>query len=294
MISGARPRTRMEMILTIASKDLHRSWVHLAVAGFIAGIGTFAMAGVSAGGSQCGFRGFFPSQLHWAQISPVYGIAALATSLGVGLAFADFYGTELRQGTIRALILYPIDMNDLSIAKLLSATVVGTTTSAIAFLIPMAPLVAGCYFPGEGIVAIYLGALAATLLIVYTATFASHIGADLWGRLYPSPHSSVGLLLFLAVLLTQAALNVVGIFFIQLLSAPGGQGISFETREALWNVAGGIAVLSPHHAVASVLSGVLGPWGHFPDVYVVLPIAAVVIAYGLRVGRRIPLDVFIR
>ena len=282
------------MILTIAAKDVRSSWVHFLAAGILAIIAAFSTSSISAsaGSYACYAQSYYPFVWHWSLVGYVYGFAALVTSLGVGLAFARFYGDELRRGTVRALILYPVDFNDITIAKLLSATVVGSATSAIVFLGPMAPFMASCILPGGGAVLIFLAALATTLFIVWTGAFLAHILASLTHRLSLTPSAMVGLLLLLAVLLTQQSLNLFGLFLANLAS--GGRGVGSATIEGIWNVAGGIAVLSPHHATATVLSGLLGPYGHFPDLYVVLPVGILVLAYGYFVGRRIPLDVFIK
>ena len=294
VITSPRLRSRTELILTIVRKDRGSSWGHFLVAGIIASVAFFIIGATSAGSSNCAFRDIFPFRWDYSTIASIYAVAALSTSLSLGLAFADFHGGELRRGTIRSLILSPLDINDIKIAKLVSASLVGTATSAITFLVPTIPLVASCFLPGADLVAIYLTALGATLLILVTAAFATHLAASLWGRLWPSPSGAVGLLLLLAVLFTQTALNAMGLMILRILEGSTGRPVGFETFTDLWNIAGGIALVSPHHAFASLLSLPLGGVWHFPDVYFVLPVAAFVIAYGYLAGRSVPLDVFIR
>jgi hypothetical protein len=278
------------MILTIAAKDIRSSWVHFLVAGILGLIGGFITSSIAASsGLMCYYYRF---EWDWSIVAYVYGFAALGTSLSVGLAFAQFYGEELKRGTVRALILYPIDLNDLTIAKLLSATVVGSATGALAFLVPMAPFMAGCILPGGGGLLIFVGALATTLFIVWTGAFLAHVLASLTHRLSLTPSAMAGILLLLAALLSQQSLNLFGILLANITS--GGRGVDYATIQGIWSVAGGIAVLSPHHATATVLSSVLSPDLHFPDVFVVLPVGALILAYGYVVGRRIPLDVFIK
>jgi len=185
-----------------------------------------------------------------------------------------------------------VDFNDITIAKLVSATLVGSATGAIAFLVPMAPLMANCIFPAGGLLLTFLAALGTTLFIVWTGAFLAHVLASVTHRLSLSPSSMVGLLLFMAILLSQQVLNSIGLLV--LIIGTGGAGITPGTIQGIWDFAGGVAVLSPHHATATVLSGLLGPYGHFPDVFVVLPVGILVLAYGYMVGRRIPLDVFIK
>jgi hypothetical protein len=276
------------MIATLVRKDLRHSGNHWIVAGILMGVITFFTAAISVNIRFMCFGGFV-FQWWWPTVTSLYAVTALATSLAFGLSFADFYGSELRRGTVRALILYPVDFNDLTIAKLLAATIVGLGTSAMTFLVPMTPLVAACVYPAGGVFAIYLSAVIATLLIMYTAAFGSHILTHYMGRMTPSPSGAVALLLFLAIIFTQSGLMVFGQLFLNL--APGDPG--FEDFLTMQRIAGGISVVSPHHAFAAFIAGLIGPNSHFPDFYVVVPVAVIAIAYGFWAGRRIPLDVFI-
>src|SRR5207244_9718907 len=47
-----------------------------------------------------------------------YAISAALTSLLLGLTFAHFHHGEVHRGTIRSIILYPVDMNNMTIQKL--------------------------------------------------------------------------------------------------------------------------------------------------------------------------------
>ena len=214
------------------------------------------------------------------------------TTIGVGLAFGAFYGDELKRGTVRALILYPVDFNDITIAKLLAATVVGSMTSALAFMIPMAPLMASCLSPGPETVVIFLFALGTTLFIVWTGAFLAHALASFAKRIVFTPSAMAGILLVLAVLLSQQSLNVVGLFFRNITS--GGAYATSAELAGIWNAAGLLAIVSPHHAAATVLYGLFVYGGHFPDVFVVIPVGFLILAYGYLEGRRVPLDVFIK
>ena len=70
--------------------------------------------------------------------------------------------------------------------------------------------------------------------------------------------------------------------------------MSYQDFQSLWNTAGSISVLSPHHAAATVLTSVLGPDGHFPDIYFALPMGLALMVAGIVLGRKIYLDIFIR
>lgn len=289
MIPAPRPRSRAEMIGILVAKDLRASWTHLVVVVFAAAVVLFFTVAMTSGFNSCFWR-WEPFVWNWSSVASMYAVAALVTGACVGLAFADFYGGEIRKGTVRALILYPIDMTDLTVAKLLSATVVGSATSAIGYFVPLAPLAMNCTVEGRGVAVIFFGALAATLFIVWTGAFLSLGIAHATGRLWVTPPTLAGLLLVGAVLTTQHAIDTAGVIFLNV----SGRGYDWPTAQAIWNVAGAVSVVSPHHAIATVLSGLLGPFPHFPDVYVAFPLGIAAIAYGVYVGGRIPLDVYIR
>lgn len=294
MIPAPRRRGRFEMISNIVLKDLRGSWKTLLIALVIALI-IMALVFNSVGrGRYCDPYSPCTFVWYWQAVAYVYAVAALITTLGVGLAFGSFYGGEIKAGTVRALILYPLDLNDLTLAKLLSASVVGSITSMIGFFLPIAPFAAYGYLEAGGVVLIYFAALFTTICILFAGAFLAHILTHFTGRLFLTPSVVAGLMMILAIISTQEVVNGIGSVMLVLKSAFGGAPVTYIDEQNLWNTAGGISVLSPHHATATVLTGILGPNAHFPDIYIVIPLGLALILGGYFLGRKIYLDVFIR
>ncbi len=272
----------------MAWKDIRASWWHFLVAGLLAMSAGFLFYSAAGGYSRCDNTSF-QFRFEYGAVSSLYGLAAVATSLALGLSFAQFYGDEVRRGTIRALILYPVDLNDITLAKLIAATFTGSITSMIVLVVSFAPAMALCLWPTGGTLLLFGAALGTTVFILWVGAFLAHVVASVVGRLLLTPSTLAGLFLFLAILLTQTGLSAI----LFLIIAIAG-GISPGTLQAIHDATGTVALVSPHHATATVLAGVLGPSAHFPDVFVVLPVGIAILAYGYFVGRRIPLDVFIK
>src|SRR5438552_1713620 len=84
-----------------------------------------------------------------------YAISAGLTSLILGLTFARVHYGEVHRGTIRSIILYPVDMNDIAIAKLLSTLIVSAALSTILFF----GIFGAFFLVGEWPIADFLGGL---------------------------------------------------------------------------------------------------------------------------------------
>jgi len=295
MISAPRRRSRFEMISNIVLKDLQQSWkILLAVLILALILMTIFFIAVGRGSRSCPPYSYCTFVWTWDAVSYVYAIAALITTLGVGLAFGSFYGGEIKTGTVRALILYPLDFNDLTLAKLFSASIVGTITSMIGFFLPIAPFAGYGYLDVGGVILIYFAALFTTVCILFAGAFLAHILTYFTGRLFLTPSVVAGLMLVFAILSTQQVLNGIGIVVLALKSAFGGASFTQIDLDNLWNTVGGISVVSPHHATATVLTSILGPNSHFPDVYIVIPLGLALVAFGYLLARKIYLDTFIR
>ena len=295
MIPAPRRRGRFEMIYNIVLKDLQQSWKVLLGVLIVALVAmTIFFIVMGRGSRYCPPYSSCAFVWTWGTVSYVYAVAALISTLGVGLAFGSFYGGEIKTGTVRALILYPLDFNDLTLAKLFSASIVGTITSMIGFFLPLAPFAGYGYLDIGGVVLIYLAALFTTVCILFAGAFLAHILTYFTGRLFLTPSVVAGLMLVLAALSTQQVLNGIGIVILALRSAFGGGPIMQADFDNLWSTVGGISVVSPHHATATVLTSILGPDSHFPDVYFAIPLGVALVVLGYFLARKIYLDIFIR
>jgi len=286
------PRERFRLILAIVEKDLRMPLWTWVLAGSVAGLGfLLSLPGAAA---MASYLRYYPYEFVWfdATLRGYYGIAAFLSSVVMGITFATVHGGEVRKGTIRSVILYPIDMTDLTIAKLLA-------TFVIAFLVatPLFMGFFGAYFvyglyPAGAFLAIHLMAFAMAAVALATGVGASLLIANVTGRLAPSPSSMGALFLIAALLLTETAVSTIGTYLAILMSA--GRFPSPETFEAIEDFARTISVVSPHHMGARVLGIGFGLTSLWSDVHVVVPVALLVIAIAYVVGKRLYLDLFIK
>ena len=291
MMRMPRPRSRWEMIWNIAMKDLEGWWKPVLIAVIVSVI---MMILIAATLRPVGPYERSTAVWGWELVSAIYAVAAFMLTLAVGLSFGAHYGGEIKSGTIKALILYPVDLNDLTLAKLLSSSIIGSIEGAIMFFMTLAPFFAYGIFSVGGAVLIFLAALFTVICIIFAGAFLAHLLAYLTNRLIFTPSVMAGWMLLLAVLTTQQGFNAIGLVLLFFRSSFGGAPITFQDTQSLWATAGGISILSPHHATATVLTGLLGPAGHFPDIYFALPLGIIFVFLGFWLGRRVYLDVFIR
>lgn len=286
------PRERFRLILAIVEKDLRLPlWMWILV-GSAAGLGfLLSLPGAAA---MASYLRFYPYEFVWldATLRGYYGIAAFLSSVVMGITFATVHGGEVRKGTVRSVILYPIDMTDLTIAKLLA-------TFVIAFLVatPLFLGFFGAYFvyglyPVGAFLAIHTMAFAMAAVALSTGVGASLLIARVTGRLAPSPSSLGAAFLLAALFLTETAVATIGTYLAILMSA--GRYPGPATFRAIEDFARTVSVVSPHHMGARILGIGFGITGLWADVHVVVPLAIVVLALAYVVGKRLYLDLFIQ
>jgi ABC-type transport system involved in multi-copper enzyme maturation permease subunit len=222
-----------------------------------------------------------------------YAISAGLTSLVLGLTFARVHYGEVHRGTIRSVILYPIDMNDITLAKLLSSLIVTAALSTILFFGFFGPFFLVGAWPAGDFLVMHVTALAMSFLALAIGVFLAQALAQVTGRMVVSPTALGAIFLLLSILFTETGLTVIGTQIAYLLR-PSPGGLSQPTLEAIAAVARALSVLSPHHMGARIVGIALGITNIWADVHVVLPAATLVFAGGYLLGKKIYLDVFVR
>lgn len=224
----------------------------------------------------------------------IYAGAAGLTSFVLGLSFASVYGGEVRKGTIRSIMLYPVDMNDVTLAKLGSSFLLTFGVSMILWLGMFGAFFLNGVFPAADFLGILLMAILMSFLTLATGVFLAQGLAYLTGRMALSPVALGSLFLFFALFFTQTVLNGIGVQLLYLSAAGRGTPPTLEEIWAVDDLARGISVVSPHHIGARLLSILFGLTTMWSDVHVVVPVAVVILVAGYVFGRKVYLDIFIR
>lgn len=285
---------RLPLIEAILLKDLRAAkwwWVAAVV---LALIGAIMMTPAAL--SMRYLNTLYPgTEFTWSQssLSGIYGLVALLTSLALGLAFSSVYTGEVRRGTIRSIILYPVDANDLILAKLASAFAIAFLFSIVAFLGFILPYLLVGVFPAGDFFVIFLTTFLMGFVALSTGVFLTLIIAHYTRHMAVDPSTMGGLFLLGAVLLTETVVNTVGQYLLQ-LSKPAGQYPSPGDRAAIDAFAKAVSVLSPQHMGARILGDLFGVSNMWPDVHVVVPVFVIVVAAGYMFAKRMYMDQFVR
>ena len=283
-------RERLLLIWAIVRKDLGRSlWAWITaiivatVLGFLLAPAAFAMALPS------------PRPFTWfdSTLRTFYAIAALLATATLGLTFYVGYGGEVTKGTIRSIILYPVDANDVLIAKLLSSLLLSLGFSLILFFGPMAAFFVSGLYPFAPFLAVLLMAVVFAFLALATGAFLAHALARLLRRMVVSPVGLGVLFMVFAILFTETVSTFIGLQFATMAAQADGRFLTQQDVLSVAATARAISVLSPYHLGAQLLAGVFGILSAFPDVYVVVPVAVLSLAGGYLLGRKLYLDLLI-
>ncbi len=283
---------RLPLIEAIVRKDVRAAkwwWVAAIV---LAAIGAVMMTPTAM--SIHSMTLLYGGGFRWydSSLRTIYAVVALLTSLALGLAFSTVYTGEVRRGTIRSIILYPVDANDVILSKLASAFVIAFLFSFITFLGFTLPFFAFGVFPAPDFFAIYFMTLFMGLIALSTGVFLSMLLAHYTKRVAISPSTLGGLFLLMAVLLTEQVVTTVGTYIVA-SGKPLGQFLTPADMQAIEGFAKAISVVSPQHMGARILGDLFGVSSLWPDIHVVLPVFVIVVAAGYLFAKRIYLDLFV-
>lgn len=284
---------RLSLLLAIIQKDLHagRWW---ALAGLILG-GVGLLIASPAAYSLSRATSYYPFRFFWydSSLRAIYGLSALLTSLALGLAFSRAYTGEVHRGTIRSIILYPVDVEDVLLAKLGSALALAFLVSFPIFIGYALPFFLTGFYPAADFILIYFTTLAMGMVALATGVGISVILARYSGAMIVSASTMGGLFLLFAILLTEQVVNSVGTYLLLLMGVPPGWPISGPYL-ALADFARTISVLSPQHMGARILGDLFGVSALWPDVHVVVPVFVLVVYLAHTFSRRLYPDLFVR
>src|SRR5213080_2527008 len=282
---------RLRHIVAIVDKDRRLPlWMWLTTF-LIATLGFLFLLGPALSSAR------YYSQYSWkwydSSLRLYYAISAGLTSLILGLTFARVHYGEVHRGTIRSIILYPVDMNDIAIAKLLSSLIVAAALSTMLFFGIFGAFFLVGEWPIADFLVIHVTALAMSFLALAVGVFLAQAIAHMAGRMVVSPTALGAIFLLLSILTTESGLTFLGTQ-VALILKPASRGLTFAEYEAIRNVAQSLSVFSPHHVGARILGIAFGITGLWADLHVIVPIAALIFAGGYLLGKKLYLDIFIR
>ena len=285
---------RLARILAIVRKDLRsaRWWAVVGIVPAIVGLVMTAPLAYSMSRFQYTYAGY---QFIWydSSLRSYYGLAALLTSVALGLAFSRVYTGEVHQGTIRSIILYPVGVEDILVAKIVSGFAIAFLVTFPIFLGFTLPFFLYGLFPAGGFLLIYFMSLFMGLVALVTGISVSVMLTHYAGRTIVSPSTMGSLFLLVAVLLTEEVVNVIGDYLLALAYGMGGSPSPGAYR-AVADFARTISVLSPQHMGARILGDLFGVSALWPDVHVVVPVFILAVAGAHILSKSLSPDLFVR
>jgi len=284
---------RLRLIWVLVWKDLGRARTPIIACTVIAVILGFLIAPLPLSIVRFGPPSFFWSD---GTLRGFYAAISILTSLALGLTFYGVHGGEIHKGTIRSIILYPVDANDIAIAKLASSFVMTVILTTILFFGPLASFFVLGILPFADFVAILLMTLAAAFVCLASGVFFAHALAHVAKRMVVSPSGLGALFLLGSILLTETAASQIAIQVIDLSARSRGTFPTPQDFVAAQAFGRAVSVLSPHHWGARLLSlafGIFPAGGEWP-IAIPAALGALAVIGGYLLGRRLYLDMFIR
>jgi ABC-type transport system involved in multi-copper enzyme maturation permease subunit len=217
-----------------------------------------------------------------------FGIAIFFTALIFMVVTQTLYGGEVRKGTIRSIALYPIDMNGITIAKIISISIISGVILFVMFFIPILPFYFSNTFPNFPAI-IFMTYIISVILLTFSA-FASHIPTYLFKNIKFSLNRLIIIFTIFAIVFTETVLDFIGRFYVITSRMSGTEADKF--LEGWSETAQGLAVLSPYHGWGRILTSMFGfNTGGF-DFFLIGPLGLLIIVGGFMMGKKIYLDVF--
>ena len=284
---------RLRLIWLIIGKDLSRARVPVVISSIVAGVLAFLIAPV-----PLSIVRFGPTFFVWSDptLRAFYAVSSFLTALTLALTFYSVHSGEVHKGTIRSIILYPVDANDIAIAKLGSTFLLSFLVTTILFFGAMSSFFVLGVFPFGDFLAVHLVALGEGFVCLATGTFLAQVLAHFTKRMTISPAALASLFLLASILLTELSANAIASRVVDMAARSGGRVPTSGDFEAAAAFARAVSVLSPHHWGARVLSIAFGIFRAGGELPMAIPAAFTVLSVtaGYVWGRKLYLDVFIR
>ena len=209
----------------------------------------------------------------------VYGYCALLTLILSPTIFATSYNHEIKKGTVRTLVCYPVGVLEVSVAKLLYTYIIGFIVCGALFFI----VTAGIGKPFGELFLVFLVTLTVTWMTVGIGSFISNLMTYARKKFVLRPHSVPWFLVIFSFIFTTTLISGIVYFF---SSMGGGKYDPDPTLQTL----SPLITISPYHWGGELLNWLLGGSG-FPS-FLVLLIPAALIVIGTLVTRRLYPDIY--
>jgi ABC-type transport system involved in multi-copper enzyme maturation permease subunit len=195
----------------------------------------------------------------------VYGFAVTICIILVPMAFGAVYANEIKKGTIRTLLCYPVGPLDITIAKLLFALIIGLIFAFITFIIP----VGGIDKSTGDFVVVFMAAFGITFVTMVIGALSALAIARVTGKMWFRPYSLALGAVLLAYLFTERMMGLLGTLF---------SFVSNVDPDYFVDTFGFLIAISPYHIGGEMLTAHFGGMDEFSPAMFIMPFLLIVVA----------------
>ncbi len=209
----------------------------------------------------------------------IFGFCVLLTLILVPTIFATSYNHEIKKGTVRTLVCYPVGVLEITIAKLIYTYIIGFIVCFLVFFLTMV----GIGIPFRELFLVFMTALTLSWLTVGIGSMVSNMLTYARKRIVLRPTSVPWFFVIFSLIFTRLLFRLI----LALIDSLSGGGMDVD------NVIDRFAVpiaISPYHWGGSLLNWLLGGPG-YPN-FAVLLLPAALILLGIWTSKRLRVDVY--
>ncbi len=194
-----------------------------------------------------------------------YGYAVMVCLMLVPMAFAGVFANEIKKGTIRTLLCYPVGPLDITVAKLLFALIVGFIFAFITFILP----VGGIDKPMGDYVVVFVTAFGLTFFTMVIGALSALAFARVTGKMWFRPYSLALGAVVLAYLFTERMMGLIGTMFALFTNLD---------PDFFVDTFGFLIAISPYHIGGQMLTAYFGGPDEFSPAVFIMPFLLIVAA----------------
>lgn len=209
----------------------------------------------------------------------MFGFSVLVTMIVLPVAFSSCYKHEMRRGTVRTLVVYPVGPLEVTLAKLVYAAIVGFVFTLVIVLLPSGSI----DMPRGEAFQIYVTAYFLSLVTVAIGALGALALARVVKRMVFRPTSLPYLFVILAFVFTETILWGL----MTLIDMFTGGGMDVDAFVAGWAP---VIAMSPYHIGGVNLFASLGGGGE--GTYAVLVVPVLLVLVGMYLAKGVYPDIF--
>lgn len=220
-----------------------------------------------------------PFSVPFTLLDLIFGFCVLLSLILVPTIFATSYNHEIKKGTVRTLVCYPVGVLEITYAKLIYTFIVGFIVCFLVFFLTMV----GIGIPFAELFLVFMTALTLSWLTVGIGSLVSNMLSYARKKIVLRPTAVPWFFVIFSLIFTRLMFRLI----LALIDSLSGGGMDVENVIDRFSVP---IAISPYHWGGSLLSWLLDGPG-FPNLAVLL-VPAALILLGIWTSKRLRVDIY--